>query len=92
MCPQSITNHKANIFHDRKPIYSKTWLSQNSIEFKMTITKIFEIKFPYITNDPNKTINKHHIYHYSTPREMVICDTNTSNTNFFNKLLSFLKY
>jgi hypothetical protein len=68
--------------------------------FKMT-TKIFEIKFTYITNKTAKTSIKSHIYHYTTPCETVVCDSNgmtddcistdKSNTNFFNKLLPIKK-
>jgi hypothetical protein len=41
----------------------------------MKILKNFEIKFAYLTNDIAKTNIKNHIYHYTTPREMVICDS-----------------
>jgi hypothetical protein len=37
--------------------------------------KIVEIKFAHITNDTAQTSIKNHIYHYTTPREMVICDS-----------------
>jgi hypothetical protein len=33
----------------------------------MTILKIFEIKFAYLTNDTDKTSITNHIYHYTTP-------------------------
>jgi hypothetical protein len=36
--------------------------------------KNLKIKFAYITNDTTKTSIKNHIYHYTTPHEMVICD------------------
>jgi hypothetical protein len=40
----------------------------------MTIEKILEIKSACVTNDTAKTSVKHHINHYATPCEMVICD------------------
>jgi hypothetical protein len=37
---------------------------------------IFQIKFAYVANDcQNKYHIKNHIYRYSTPREMVICNS-----------------
>jgi hypothetical protein len=33
------------------------------------------MKFAYLTNDPAKTSIKSHIYHYTTPRKTVICDS-----------------
>jgi hypothetical protein len=64
----------------------------------MTIQKIFKIKFAYVTNDTAETSIKTHIYHFTAPHEMVICEsdgvtgttyrTNGSNINFFNKLLA----
>jgi hypothetical protein len=33
------------------------------------------IKFPYATNDTAETSIKNNIYHYTTPRETVICDS-----------------
>jgi hypothetical protein len=41
----------------------------------MTIFKILEIKFAYVSNDTAKTSFKNHIYHYTTPCETVICDS-----------------
>jgi hypothetical protein len=45
-------------------------LSQNNSKWQ-----IFEIKFAYVTNDNAKQVLKNHIYHYTTPFEMVICDS-----------------
>jgi hypothetical protein len=42
---------------------------------KLQCKKIFEIKFAYVTNDNPETSIKNHIYHYTTPCEMVICDS-----------------
>jgi hypothetical protein len=47
--------------------------SPNNLKWQCTQI-IFEIKFAYVTNDTAKTSITNHIYHYSTPREMVICD------------------
>jgi hypothetical protein len=68
-------------------------------KFKITILKIFIINSAYITSDTAKTNIKNRIYHYTTPRETVICDndgvtgdcyrTDKSNTNFSNKMLAF---
>jgi hypothetical protein len=35
---------------------------------------MFEIKFACVTNDTAEKGFKNHIYHYTTSREMVICD------------------
>jgi hypothetical protein len=42
------------------------------LQFKKNI---FEIKFEHVTNDTAKTRIKNHIYHHTTPCEMVICDS-----------------
>jgi hypothetical protein len=34
-----------------------------------------KIKFAYVTDDMAETGIKNHIYHYTTPHEMVICDS-----------------
>jgi len=48
----------------------------------MTIKKnIFKIKFAYVTNDTAKTSIKNHIYHYTTPCETVICDSDGMTGN-----------
>jgi hypothetical protein len=39
------------------------------------LKNIFEIKFAYVTNNTAKTSIKNHIYYYTTPCEMVICDS-----------------
>jgi hypothetical protein len=39
------------------------------------LNNIFKIKFMYVTNDTSKTSIKNHIYHYTTPCEMLICDS-----------------
>jgi hypothetical protein len=61
---------------------------------KQQFKKKFEIKFTYVTNDTIDTSIKIHIYHYTTPHEMVICerwhdttayDTDKRNTDFPNK-------
>jgi hypothetical protein len=36
---------------------------------------MFEIKFAYMTNDTAETSVENHIYHYTAPCEMVICDS-----------------
>jgi hypothetical protein len=36
---------------------------------------MFEIKFAYVTKDTAKTSIKNQICHYTTPCEMVICDS-----------------
>jgi hypothetical protein len=36
---------------------------------------MFKIKFAYVTNDTAKTSIKNHLYHYTTPYEMIICDS-----------------
>jgi hypothetical protein len=41
----------------------------------MTIKKVFEIKFAYVTNDTAETSSEYHIYHYTAPHEMVICNS-----------------
>jgi hypothetical protein len=33
------------------------------------------MNFAYLTYDAAKTSIKHHIYHYTAPREMEICDS-----------------
>jgi hypothetical protein len=41
----------------------------------MTFLKnVFETKLAYVTNDTAETNIKNHIYHCTTPRQMVICD------------------
>jgi hypothetical protein len=50
----------------------------------MTIKKIFEIKFAYITNDTVQTSIINHIYHYTTPHEMVICESDLSDRRLHN--------
>jgi hypothetical protein len=37
--------------------------------------KRLQIKFAYVTNDTAKTSTENHIYHYTSPCETVICDT-----------------
>jgi hypothetical protein len=39
------------------------------------LKEIFEIKFASVTNDAAKTGIKNDIYHDTTPRETVICDS-----------------
>jgi hypothetical protein len=39
------------------------------------LKKIFKIKFAYVTKYTAETSIKNHIYHYTTPCEMVICDS-----------------
>jgi hypothetical protein len=41
----------------------------------MTIKKIVEIKYAHVTNDTVEARIKHHIYHYTTPCETVIYDS-----------------
>jgi hypothetical protein len=41
----------------------------------MTIKKNFEMKFAYVTNGTVEISIKNHIYHYTTSRDMVICDS-----------------
>jgi hypothetical protein len=41
----------------------------------MAIEKIFKIKFAYVTNDTAETSIKSLMYHYTTPHEMVISDS-----------------
>jgi hypothetical protein len=45
-------------------------------QFKWQFKKISKIKFAYVTKDTAKTSIKNHIYYYTTPREMVISDSN----------------
>jgi hypothetical protein len=47
--------------------------SPNNLKCKLK--KIFEIKFAYVTVYTLKTSIKSHIYHHTTPCEMVICDS-----------------
>jgi hypothetical protein len=55
---------------------------------------IFKIYFAYVTNDTAKTSIRNRLYHYTVPREMVICGsdgvtgTDRSNTNFFWQIVS----
>jgi hypothetical protein len=42
---------------------------------KLQFKKVFEIKFAYVTNDTAETSIKNHIYHYATPHEIVIRDS-----------------
>jgi hypothetical protein len=42
---------------------------------KDNLKTIFEIKFAYVTNETAETSIKSDIYHYTTPFEMVICDS-----------------
>jgi hypothetical protein len=63
----------------------------------MTVKKIFEIKFAYVTNHTAKTIIKNHLCHYTAPHETAICDSDGMTDNkligltlIFNKLLTFL--
>jgi hypothetical protein len=42
---------------------------------KDNLKKIFKIKFAYVTNDTAETSIKNLIYHYTMPREMIICDS-----------------
>jgi hypothetical protein len=51
----------------------------------MANKKIFEIKFAYVTNDIAKINIKDHIYHYSTPCEMVICDDDVTGDNILHQ-------
>jgi hypothetical protein len=47
--------------------------SQNNL--KLQFKKIFEMKFAYVTNDTTETYIKNHIYHYTTPHETIICNS-----------------
>jgi hypothetical protein len=43
--------------------------------------KILKIKFAYVTNETTETNIKNHIYHYTTPREIVIYDSDGMRGN-----------
>jgi hypothetical protein len=53
---------------------------------KWQCKKIVEIKFAFVTKDTAETSNENHSYHFITPHETVICDsdgmTGDHNTNF----------